>query len=549
MTSPELSGDAALELLERLPTVALNLLVSEALRDDASSIPGFEAGNLPKERAAMCLVALHGRNVLASREIRRAIASNAHPDDLGHAFAEVLRCEHTLASPNSFDRAQRIERVATRSWHPGSPWPRAFCEAFRIPRQLAGEANYVSVDAIERVSPYVPLNELHDFQNDLRDQILKLLHVDRLDRAIVALPTGAGKTRLMVETTLGLPEVENGDKCLIWVAQHNELCEQAVQCFSQVWSATRRPQNRRLSIQRVWKGQSDEIDWTTDVIVGTPESLVPRLARSSRSQLATLAVTIIDEAHHASADSYRDLFSWIADGAIFGITATPGSSVASASASLWRRFRNKVLIAEQLGHDPIQVLQQRGVLAVPETETISTNERVDGADLGSHRFGDLSPKTLQELGAKASRNRLIIDRLLKVDEASSVLCFAPSVRSARAIAAALSMEGRHARSLDSESDIRFRNETIADFRAGGVQFLINYGVLAAGFDAPRIDCLVMARPTTSPVLFEQMVGRGLRGPANGGTHSCTIIHFEDDFSSFGGIKPMSYSRFLDWTTS
>lgn len=58
--------------------------------------------------------------------------------------------------------------------------------------------------------------------------------------------------------------------------------------------------------------------------------------------------------------------------------------------------------------------------------------------------------------------------------------------------------------------------------------LCNYGVLTTGFDAPSVRCVVVARPTVSHVLYEQMIGRGLRGPAFGGTDQCLIIDVDDN---------------------
>ena len=61
--------------------------------------------------------------------------------------------------------------------------------------------------------------------------------------------------------------------------------------------------------------------------------------------------------------------------------------------------------------------------------------------------------------------------------------------------------------------------------------LCNCEVLTTGFDAPQTTHVVIARPTVSHVLFEQMVGRGLRGPQFGGTAECIVMHFVDDVDS------------------
>ena len=69
---------------------------------------------------------------------------------------------------------------------------------------------------------------------------------------------------------------------------------------------------------------------------------------------------------------------------------------------------------------------------------------------------------------------------------------------------------------------------IEQFRSGEIRVLCNFGVLTTGFDAPKIDVLCIARPTTSIVLYSQMLGRGLRGPAIGGTERCQVIDVKDN---------------------
>ena len=73
-----------------------------------------------------------------------------------------------------------------------------------------------------------------------------------------------------------------------------------------------------------------------------------------------------------------------------------------------------------------------------------------------------------------------------------------------------------------------RRATVERFRNNELSVLCNYGVLTTGFDAPSVRCVVVARPTASHVLYEQMVGRGMRGPAFGGTERCLVIDVDDN---------------------
>ena len=83
---------------------------------------------------------------------------------------------------------------------------------------------------------------------------------------------------------------------------------------------------------------------------------------------------------------------------------------------------------------------------------------------------------------------------------------------------------------------------IEQFRGrAGPRILCTVGVLAAGFDAPKVSAVVITRPTMSAALYEQMVGRGLRGPLNGGTRSCRVIDVQDEGLPDGVL---SYERVI-----
>ena len=92
----------------------------------------------------------------------------------------------------------------------------------------------------------------------------------------------------------------------------------------------------------------------------------------------------------------------------------------------------------------------------------------------------------------------------------------------------------------NETRLSTRRKTIEDFSSGKIQFLCNCEILTTSFDEPRIDHVIMARPTISQVLYEQMIGRGLRGELFGGTKTCKILICED-------IKfPTGYEFYQFW---
>ena len=83
-----------------------------------------------------------------------------------------------------------------------------------------------------------------------------------------------------------------------------------------------------------------------------------------------------------------------------------------------------------------------------------------------------------------------------------------------------------------ETNSKIRKQAITDFKSGQLKVLINYGVLSTGFDAPKLNTLIVARPTKSIVLYSQIVGRALRGPANGGNKKNKLITIKDNLLGF-----------------
>ena len=87
-----------------------------------------------------------------------------------------------------------------------------------------------------------------------------------------------------------------------------------------------------------------------------------------------------------------------------------------------------------------------------------------------------------------------------------------------------------------------RAQSIADYKVGDVRVLVNFGVLTTGFDAPNTTCVLIARPTTSVVLYSQMVGRGIRGPLMGGSERCLIVDVKDNIEGMPDL-PSAFSFF------
>jgi DNA repair protein RadD len=158
-------------------------------------------------------------------------------------------------------------------------------------------------------------------------------------------------------------------------------------------------------------------------------------------------------------------------------------------------------------------------------------------------FADFHPDILRRLGEDVTRNRRVIEVLLGLEADWPTLFFGCSVEHAKAVALLLSRAGRKAGVVTATTRAATRRHLIEQFRDGELSVLSNYGVLTTGFDAPRVRAVVIARPTASPVLYEQMIGRGMRGSRFGGTDECLVFDVEDNIHFDGQMAYAKYSSY------
>ncbi len=397
------------------------------------------------------------------------------------------------------------------------------------------------------ISGPINLPPLHDYQEDILKSIHSLLRSGTgRRRAVISLPTGGGKTRVAAEAVVTLVLRAPGNRTALWVAQTDELCEQAVQCFRQLWVNVGEP-GEDLRVIRLWGGQKNpaapEGDEAT-VVIASIQTLNSRFNHAGLAWIARAGIVIIDECHQATTSSYTDLMRWLdaqvggeksreRETPILGLSATPWRGYNDTeSKRLAARFDHRLLPTDQAGlHEK---LSQNGVLAERHYQPL----RYDRAIHLTHseqqhvdRFGELPDSVVERIGEDSKRNEMIVQSVVK-SSAKSILLFANSVDHAQLLAAKLHLAGCTAAAVSGQTDRLARQHFTRRFRAGEIRVICNHSVLTTGFDAPKVDLILISRPVFSPVLYMQMVGRGLRGPANGGTSHCEIITVEDNIVSF-----------------
>lgn len=498
-------------------TKLLLLLGVETLRDR------LPAGLLDGERAENGGVEPDGYRIAQ-------MAFNSHGDSILQVHVRDLQNAYPSHAPSSFTGASTAV---------------AFVADLRFPDAFAGFRAPSLESRIDVDGPrHFP--RLHDYQERLAANVFTML--DRIvpQRGMLSLPTGAGKTRVTAEAVIRwVKQVGSLKGPILWIAQTEELCEQAVQSWKFVWEKV--GAETPLAINRLWS--TNEAAPVTDqpqLVVATDAKLQQPncLAAESYAWLRDAALVIVDEAHTAITPRYTAILSLLGLTAsrterhLLGLTATPFRNTNEEETNrLVNRFGGRGRRLDEgvfTSGDPYAELQKLGMLAQVEHRLLQggtitlTREEKERAE----QLSILSRAAEQRLADDHERSTRIVDEIADMPDDWPVLVFATSVDHAKYLAAKLRDRDITASAVDSTTSPSDRRRRIDAFRSGRTRVLTNYGVLTQGFDAPATRAVVVARPVYSPNVYQQMIGRGLRGRLNGGEETCLILNVRDNIQNF-----------------
>ena len=468
-----------------------------------------------------------------------------------------------------------LERLDPPSQFAGSARAVRFVRSLGFSPEWAGQRGSKR-DPFLEVEGY-SLPPLHSYQRTIADNLRKLLRAEIGNgaerRGMIAMPTGSGKTRVAVQAAVEAMRVDGFGGGVLWVADRDELCEQAVEAWRQVWSGVGAPA-ARLCISRMWGGQPKPQPLPTSdfhVVVATVQTLYAKLSNRPDEYgfLADFRLVVFDEAHRSIAPTSTSVMQDIGltrvrradDPFLIGLTATPYRGYdEKETARLVSRYGGKRLDSGAFDSDEpeaaIGELQDMGVLAQADHETIegetfsadafSPEEwRHIQSELERTRALPWLPQSIEDrIAGSAQRTGRIIEAYeTHIDPDWPTLIFATSVEHAQTVAALLNRRGTPSRAVSGTTEPATRRRVVEEFRRGEIKALVNYGVFSEGFDAPKTRAIVVARPVYSPNLYFQMIGRGLRGPRNGGDDRCLILNVRDNIENFD--RDLAFSE-LDW---
>ena len=505
------------------------------------------------------------------------IVQRDHADDapLPVAIAEAAIAVHHTGALRAF-RHHLGPLDPPRNWA-GSRRAVDFVRELGFGEEWAGEPGQRR-DPFVQVDGPLRLPDLHDYQKTIADRLKALLR--RVDgrgperRGLISLPTGSGKTRVAVQAIVEARRDGSFSGNVLWVADRDELCEQAVEAWTQTWRSEG-TQDGRLRVSRLWGGQPAPAvthDW--HVVVASIQTLHARL-RSQRLDpelVESLSLVVFDEAHRSIAPTHTSAMNEIgltfrqadSEPGLLGLTATPYRGYNEAETSwLANRYGQNRLDSQAFASDDphavIAHLQDSGVLASADhdlidggTYALTDDEQAEIAKFTvraeqSHRRGFLPSSIEERIAEDDQRTLRILDAYERhIDRDWPTLVFATSVAHSKVLAALWCRRGVIARSVSGETDRATRRRVVEGFRSGEIKVLVNYGVFREGFDAPKTRAIIVARPVYSPNLYFQMIGRGLRGPLNGGDDRCLILNVRDNIENFG--EELAFAD-VDWLWS
>lgn len=317
-------------------------------------------------------------------------------------------------------------------------------------------------------------------------------------RVCVVLPTGGGKT--VIFSAMARGAADRGRR--VWAVAHREEL---------IWQMS-----EKFSMFGVRHGviKSGYPEAPALIQAAMIQTLKNRLARHQPPD-----VLIVDECHHTPSKTYTELLKLLPPTTqVIGFTATPERLDGKGLGTTYSHMVQGPSIQELIG---LGFLVPPVVYAPPTVDTSALHTRM----------GDFVRAESEDLLDKPRITGDIIEHYKKLANGLSAVAFCTTVAHAEHVASQFVAAGIPAASVDGRMSKDARKNTLDAFRQGRVLVLTSCDLISEGFDLPKIECVILARPTKSLSLYLQQVGRGLRTD-DGKTRALILDHVENT-SRFG----------------
>lgn len=355
---------------------------------------------------------------------------------------------------------------------------------------------------------------LRDYQQLAKEKIFSKWNC--VDNILYQMPTGTGKTRLFTSiirdiNVWGLRH--NINYRILIIAHRSELIEQS---------------SRSLDKYHIKHGvlagtMKDKRDLTQAIQVASIQTIIHP---SNRCLIEGLQFDfiIIDEAHHAVANSYQKLWKFCPNSKKLGVTATPWRMNNSGFAQIFDAYIPSMSIKEFIQKGWLAAYQYYSIPS--DSEIIKSIESIRDFDIE----GDYKSSVLTQVFDTSKIRAQLYNSYAKNALGKKGIIYSISREHSEHICSQYRSHNIAIENIDSETPAKTRENIIKAFKNGEIDIIVNVDIFSEGFDCPDIEFIQLARPTKSLVKYIQQVGRGLR---KNGNKRCVILDNVGMYSRFG----------------
>ena len=344
--------------------------------------------------------------------------------------------------------------------------------------------------------------KLYDYQEDMKGRIEGEL---RLHRSVMAqMPTGTGKTYLLTAVIDSF--VSNNPMEKVWIVAHRR------ELVSQIDETVR-------------KFHSYYASNTSSLLSSVKAMSIQWLMRHYDEIEEEPGMIVIDEAHHALAKTYKEMWERFPNAKFLGLTATLCRLNGKGFTDLFDILVQSWSVPEFISKGRLATYDFVSIKSDGVTQRLIDSLQKRGAD------GDYQNKEMDMLLNKKPSIERLYQSLEEFGRDRKGIVYAINISHAQKITKLYQEHGVKAIAIDSKTPAVERQQDIEAFKKGDIQVLVNVDIFSEGFDCPDVEFVQLARPTLSLAKYLQMVGRGLRVAK--GKKNCVIIDNVGLYRVFG----------------
>lgn len=335
-----------------------------------------------------------------------------------------------------------------------------------------------------------------------QEQILDDLHKSRqegINTALIVIPTGTGKSQIVIEDIKDLAKKNEIHNVLIMVPT--------------------------TTLKNDWKKRVENLDKSLNIEIKFYNTVFQEKNSLDKSYYDYI---VFDEAHHAQAANCKKTLQYFTSKYLIGLTATPERLDRKKLDEIFGEYESKLTLREAI---------EKGVIS-----NIRCYRLISNIDLSEVRYNgkDYNYADLEKTLIVDSRNELIVKTIKKYfsskkDFYKQGIVFCVNINHCKKLEKMLNEQGITAKAVYGSN--KSNDEIFEKYKNKEIQFLLSCQIISEGWDCPQTEVVVMARPTLSKVLYLQQIGRGVRNYP--GKECLYVIDVVDNYA--GKLTPWSFN--------